>query len=551
MKGLITMQYNLMSLPRPNYITITTNDSPIECRPLDNHLAINDIEFDVKPTKTGTKIFLKADLTPIKYLKFRWDVQWPNKARFLGDAWERGYGDFEWRGLSANRFMPWYFCAHGTDVSCCFGVKVRPNALCFWQVDSEGMTLFMDVRNGGCGVHLKGRSLELVHIVGMVTEEPDSFTILSEFCGLLCTDPILPPHPVYGSNNWYYAYGNSSEKEILYDCDYLMRLTKGAKNAPYMVIDDCWQEHPRYDKFNGGPWKKGNEKFPDMAGLASKIKEKGAHPGIWVRLLQNEDEVIPNEWRKSGSEFLDPTHPEALAYIKADVKRICDWGYELIKHDFSTFDLFGKWGFQMNPLMTEEANWHFHDDSITNAEVVKLLYQAIYEVCKESDTLIIGCNTIGHLGAGLMHINRTGDDTSGLEWERTRRMGINTLAFRLPQHKKFYDVDADCVGIDGKISWEFNRQWADVLAKSGSPLFVSARPDLLNEEEFEELHQIMLLASKQEIHVIPKDWEDTDCPTIWEDATNGILETYHWYEESGLHFKMHTSAGSPYLSIIK
>ena len=38
--------------------------------------------------------------------------------------------------------------------------------------------------------------------------------------------------------------------------------------------------------------------------------------------------------------------------------------------------------------------------------------------------------------------NRTGDDTSGRIWERTRRMGVNTLAFRLPQHNAFYHIDA-------------------------------------------------------------------------------------------------------------
>ncbi|MFR7899899.1 MAG: hypothetical protein ACLU6Y_08720 [Ruminococcus sp.] len=44
-------------------------------------------------------------------------------------------------------------------------------------------------------------------------------------------------------NNWYYAYGDSSEEEILSDTDYILKLTEGVKNPPFMVIDDCWQEH--------------------------------------------------------------------------------------------------------------------------------------------------------------------------------------------------------------------------------------------------------------------------------------------------------------------
>lgn len=151
----------------------------------------------------------------------------------------------------------------------------------------------------------------------------------------------------------------------------------------------------------------------------------------------------------------------------------------------------------MNPLVTQDG-WHFYNEGMTSAEVVKLLYKAILEACND-DTIILGCNAIGHLGAGLMHMNRTGDDTSGLNWERTRSMGVNTLAFRLPQHGKFYEVDADCVGIDYGISWQYNKQWADLLAQSGTSLFVSARPGLLSDSENEELHQIMLTASEQKI----------------------------------------------------
>ena len=62
----------------------------------------------------------------------------------------------------------------------------------------------------------------------------------------------------------------------------------------------------------------------------------------------------------------------------------------------------------------------------------------------------------------------------------------------------FYHIDADCVGIFGMIPWDKNRQWADVLAKSGTPLFVSAKPGVLNPEEFEELHQIMLAGIRTE-----------------------------------------------------
>lgn len=546
------MLKNILKINRPDFIELTTETKTVTSKWKNDDYNLDDINVKLNQDNEHLAIFLTAQTSKVKWIKLRWNnLSWDKNVRFLGDAWERGYGDMEWKGMNPNRFMPWYFCAKSEAKSVCYGVKVRPSAMCFWQVDSLGMTLFLDVRCGGSGVNLKGRVIKLADVIACEMRDCTSFEAMQEFCGQMCEDPILPKYPVYGSNNWYYAYGKSSESEILVDCDYILNLTKDIENKPYMVIDDCWQEHHRLNEYNGGPWTKGNEKFPDMKALAEKLVQKGVRPGIWVRLLLNEDENIKNEWRLSHNNCIDPTNPEALNYIKEDIKRICNWGYTLIKHDFSTFDLFGKWGFQMSPLVTDDG-WHFYDDSLTSAEVVKLLYKAILDASVEAsngETLILGCNTIGHLGAGYMHINRTGDDTSGVDWERTRFMGVNTLAFRLPQHGKFYEIDADCVGIDGGISWSMNKQWADVLAQSGTPLFISVRPNILDETEKQELHEILKVASKQEHHVIPVDWEETTCPEHWQDKDHDIDCKYQWFEETGLKFNPNTIRYQTFLSM--
>lgn len=546
------MLKNILKVNRPDFIELTTETKTVTAKWKNDDYNLDDINVKLNQDNEHLAIFLTAQTSKVKWIKLRWNnLSWDKNVRFLGDAWERGYGDMEWKGMNPNRFMPWYFCAKSEAKSICYGVKVRPSAMCFWQVDSLGMTLFLDVRCGGSGVNLKGRVIKLADVIACEMRDCTSFEAMQEFCGQMCEDPILPKYPVYGSNNWYYAYGKSSESEILADCDYILNLTKDIENKPYMVIDDCWQEHHRLNEYNGGPWTKGNEKFPDMKALAEKLVQKGVRPGIWVRLLLNEDENIKNEWRLSHNNCIDPTNPEALNYIKEDIKRICNWGYTLIKHDFSTFDLFGKWGFQMSPLVTDDG-WHFYDDSLTSAEVVKLLYKAILDASVEAsngELLILGCNTIGHLGAGYMHINRTGDDTSGVDWERTRFMGVNTLAFRLPQHGKFYEIDADCVGIDGGISWSMNKQWADVLAQSGTPLFISVRPNILDETEKQELHEILKVASKQEHHVIPVDWEETTCPEHWQDKDHNIDCKYQWFEETGLKFNPNTIRYQTFLSM--
>jgi len=112
---------------------------------------------------------------------------------------------------------------------------------------------------------------------------------------------------------------------------------------------------------------------------------------------------------------LDLTLPENLTLIHDDVARIRSWGYDLIKHDYSTYDAFGRWGFEMGAELTQ-GDWHFNDQSLTNAEIILRLYQTLR--AGAGDTALLGCNTIGHLGAGLFEIQRTGDDTSGRVWER-------------------------------------------------------------------------------------------------------------------------------------
>ena len=522
--------YSLFTMGIPDIVTVITDEKTYISRGQKNPAeeGLTRVEFLEQDNGQTVSVTSRDSL---RFVKLRWNYRIKKQAQFLTDAWERGYGDLCWRGMSGGRCMPWYFLAAEQEKTLCFGVKVRPSAMCFWQADTKGITLFLDLRCGGNGVLLAGRTLKAAEIVCMEGPAGNTFETAREFCRRMCTDPVLPDFPVYGSNNWYYAYGESSDREILSDTDYLLSLTSGVSNPPFMVIDDGWQENHRINEYNGGPWKRGNGKFPDMKALAEKMKENGVRPGIWVRLLLNEDRKIPGEWRISHNGCLDPSHPEALRYIREDVERICSWGYQLIKHDFSTFDLFGKWGFETN-FQTEASGWNFYDRGKTGAEIVKQLYEEIFRAASEYHAVIIGCNTIGHLGAGLMHLNRTGDDTSGRMWERTRRMGINTLAFRLPQHGTFYHVDADCVGINGPIPWEKNRQWADVIVQSGTPLFISVKPGILPEHEKEELHQLMQKAARQDSHKIPADWMETDCPEVW--IGGGETVVYDWFEEEGL-----------------
>jgi alpha-galactosidase len=216
--------------------------------------------------------------------------------------------------------------------------------------------------------------------------------------------------------------------------------------------------------------------------------------------------------------------------IRQDIARMRTWGYELIKHDFSTYDVFARWGKDMGADMTQPG-WHFQDQTLTNAEIILRLYRILRDAAE--DVVLLGCNTIGHLGAGLFEIQRTGDDTSGRAWERTRRMGINTLAFRLPQHGTFFSSDPDCAVHTEKTPWELDRQFLDLVARSGTALFVSVDPRKVTAEQKQVFSAAMQLALSGGTPggCEPLDWLHTTCPTQWRFGQEQV--TYRWSEPFG------------------
>jgi alpha-galactosidase len=144
-------------------------------------------------------------------------------------------------------------------------------------------------------------------------------------------------------------------------------------------------------------------------------------------------------------------------------------------------------------------------------------------------------NTIGHLGAGIFDAQRIGDDVSGKVWERPRRMGVNTLAFRLAQHRAFFAADADCVPFTSRIPRERTRQWLDVVAKSGTVLLISPEPGAVGPEMRAAIQSAFAIAAKGGQSLAPIDWLETHTPYRWQaDASSHHLdERYDWLQPEG------------------
>ena len=495
----------------------------------------HSVIISLENTGAGIAVNIEAPGVKLSSVTLSWKTPIKNTSIILNDQWERTYGDASWHKPIDSEILPWYFMEHNETSTNGFGVKTGTASFCFWQISNGKLSLTLNTNSGGDGVQLGNRKLKAAEIITFKSDENDSaFRAGRKFTSSMCDQARMPKQPVYGINDWYFSYGNNSEKLILEHTAMMAPMADGLENRPFSVIDAGWFQPPP-SMPNESSWgedmRTPDKNFGDMGMLAEKIKKTGMRPGLWTRPLCGSYKDPKNlmlsliKGREENKPVLDPTIAENLERVKSYFRLYNQWKYDMVKFDFTSYDIFGRWGFDMiSEGIITEPNWIMNDNSKTNAEIILSLYKTIREAA--GAMYIIGCNTFSHLSAGLFELNRIGDDTSGNEWDRTRKMGVNTLAFRGIQHGNFYAADADCVGLTEKVSWEKNRQWMELVAKSGTPLFISAQPKATGNIQKEVIRNCFKIASGNLPVGEPLDWMENKIPEKWN--LNGVVETFDW-----------------------
>ncbi|MFT3785821.1 MAG: alpha-galactosidase [Tepidisphaeraceae bacterium] len=484
---------------------------------------IAEVTFDAQPSKLAVK--LHAPKAGIRQLKLHWNGKVDPASKCLGDVWERAYIDLGWKPLADSGTMPWYVMVNDGTRTDGYGIMTAPAALCYWEVTADGITLTADVCSGGVGVELGNRTLDVCTVVCRPgAEKEDSFDAGVAFCKQMCPNPRLPKQPVYGYNDWNSTYGHNTADHFLKDATTLAALAPAGDNRPYMVVDDGWQGNRQDDPPTSDPWSRTNKKFgSSIPELCKQVKGLNAHFGLWYRPLEAPPGT-PNHEKLHGNS-LDPSVPSVRRRIAQDVARFREWGVELIKFDFTTQEIFGRFGDHMKPL-PGSGEWTFVDRTHTSAEIVLELYRTIREAAGDG-MVIDGCNTLSHLSAGMFELYRIGDDTSGQEWHR-QKYGVNALAFRGVQQGTFYQADPDMVALAkaGAIPWDQNRQWLELAAESGTTFIVSWKTELMDDTVKEAIRKGFEQASKPQPVARPVDGMETNFPTRWKLGEREA--TYKW-----------------------
>ena len=488
-------------------------------------MSFKDIIVDLVPNRSDELARLEIGVTAGKSallaLEVYWEQPWRPSMRFLGNVWGEMEGRGQWRTMDPLRPFPWYVLGQGEESARGLGVLAQPGGFAVWRVNPSGVRLRLDLRCGTRGVLLEGRRL-LAATVIYRRYERTPLAAARDFCAELSPAPILPSLPVYGQCDGHYYHGTSSSKSILADTLELARLSGGLTNPPFQVVDLGWEANAGAPCGHCGPWGPGNERFPDMAALAEDIKASGVRPGVAVRLLCDPSDRLPEAWRqKRAPEMLDPSVPEVLEHVREDIRRLADWGYDLIKHVNSTHDCLGSY---LSPDFGE-GGWSFADRSRTSAEIIVDFYRAIKSAM--GDTLIMGTDIVGQLGAGLLHCSRINRDAPKEDWQHALHNRVNALAFRYCQNGTCFMVDTGELEVSERQPWSSVKSFAELAAFSGSTFFLSMQPGILTAKLRKELVKCFEIASMGDSQVIPLDWLNNTCPEDWE--INGSARHFDWY----------------------
>ena len=84
--------------------------------------------------------------------------------------------------------------------------------------------------------------------------------------------------------------------------------------------------------------------------------------------------------------------------------------------------------------------------------------------------------------------------------------------------------------IPGKIDWSLNRQWLDILSVSGSPLFISVKPDDITDSMKEDIKKAFFRNTGQKDKAEPLDWLYNNQPQCW--LINGEKREYDFVGNS-------------------
>lgn len=187
----------------------------------------------------------------------------------------------------------------------------------------------------------------------LFVQSGDDASGLYEAYAVAATDrvpaPDLAARPPTGWATWYHFFEDITEDDVRANLDFAAALVEDDGDAQIEVfqIDDGWQGL-------WGGWRAGEEFPSGMPALAEDIAAAGFTPGLWmapfyvsretplyrdnpdwwVRKPDSGDEISFNNLGTGDYAVIDPTHPDAAAWLSAEIASKVAQGWTYLKLDF-------------------------------------------------------------------------------------------------------------------------------------------------------------------------------------------------------------------------
>jgi hypothetical protein len=299
------------------------------------------------------------------------------------------------------------------------------------------------------------------------------------------------PLPPSGWCSWYFYYQEISKDEVMRNAEWIAENLKDY-GARYVQIDDGWQG-TGHGLGENRDWTTINNRFSGgMDKLASDIKALGLVPGLWLAPHGQSNEAIVKKYARAfllktdgtsasgtweGKYLIDPSTPEAQAYLKELFTTLSKWGYEYFKIDGQP-TVIGEF------RRKREFMQHPADDTDVN-------YRQTLESIRAAigpDRYLLGCWVVPLEGIGYMNGSRTSADVV-LGWQGFKTALRATMQYYFLHNIVWYS-DPDVMLLRAPLTLDQARAWATLQGLTGQALMSSDRLMDLSAERVELMRRV-------------------------------------------------------------
>ncbi len=530
-----------MSIVRPPDCCYIYHDGKTELYISEEKSKDLTVSFEPTADKKGIEVLIDAENTYLRLLRLRWNFT-ASEELSLQNGFDSvrvfseggcGFIPSAFHGIEPDTVMPFYFYVtnssdlafrHGRFMqkkTYAFGVKTAPSAYPFWQLDSFGVTLWLDFRCGGNALHICGRKLHAAVVLNESYENISTFNAAKLFSKEMCRSNLPVYGLVYGIQHTLCGEENKAVKNAKENILALQRMSNSLAFEPHMIL-----KNP-HDILS----------IEKLKMLASYIKAHKAIPGYIY--CPNGKSNITYLSRCDGYSVPDISNTNVCNIIYNDLKKIIYAGFRFIGIDFNSFDLFGT-DQGLFSAMTPNADYRLGNEKKTSAEITKDFFRGIRDLINEEcDRLGVNINfcilnAVPHLCCESANLLGTRSDYKKYDCITSIKKIAGSLIPALMKNNQGGNFLTEIPFSLPSSARELTHRYIKLIAKSGISLISEFDINYSSAAQIRDLSHAFSTVCSLNNDLVPLDFTETSFPIRW--VHNEREFTFYGSPEEGFDY---------------